>query len=115
MARSGEERGDVLTYVCYGTLGVTAFVLFMFSLISFSSLVYLQSKISRDTIYENETHGYCILYADYNESTTFSYPLIELGRNNVCGFAIYGEIVLTVYALVFIFLPCIKTVFKRDA
>ena len=110
-----EPRGRVTT-ICYGTLGVTAFVLFMFSLISFSSLVYLETKISGQTLYGNETYGHCILYADYNESTTgSSYPLIELGTSNVCGFAIYGEIVLAVYGLIFVFVPCIKVVFRRNA
>lgn len=115
MAASGEGRKGLATSICYVTLGVSAFVLFLFSLISFSSFAYLQTKISRQTVYGNETYGHCILYADFNESTTGSYPLIELGRSNACGFAIYGEIVLAVYALIFVFLPCIKAIFKRDA
>ena len=115
MAETANRRRGRTNSICYGTLRFNAFVLFMFSLISFSSLAYLGAKISRRTVYGNATYGYCILYAHYNETTTCSYPLIELGRSKACGSAIFGEIVLALFGLVFVFVLCVKAALRREA
>ena len=114
MAVTKERRRERVNSFCYGTLVITAFILLVSSFISFSSLVFLEVKISRNTVYGSATYGDCILYADYNETTNGSYPLIELGRSNACSFAIYGESVIALFAAIFVVVPCIKAIFGRE-
>ena len=113
MAPTGDKRRGWVTYTCYVTQVVTAIVLGMSSFISFHSLGNLTIKIRSRTVYGNTPLYNCILYVGYNETTNGSYPLIELGKRNACELVLGGEILLVLFALIFVFVPCIKAYLKR--
>ena len=68
----------------------------------------LTLHVNNETIYNNSTFGDCLLYASDTEDST--YPSIHLGRSQLCAFAIYGELCVTVFALVFFFFLLFKVV-----
>ena len=94
--------------VANGATAVLYLVIFLLSLISFSVFLMKQLHVNNETIYNNSTFGDCLLYASDTEDST--YPSIHLGRSQLCAFVIYGELCVTVFALVFFFFLLFKVV-----
>ena len=90
-------------------IGILFVVVFIFSVICFSTFVYKSSQIN-DTVYGNGTYGRCILYADDVGNASSPWPRIHLGRSNSCLFVIYGELIMCVYTLAFTFAMFFKVI-----
>lgn len=68
-----------------------------------------QLQINNQTIYNNSTFGDCLLYAEPSPVNE-TYPSIHLGRSGLCAFVVYGELCVTIFALVLFFVLSFKVV-----
>jgi hypothetical protein len=90
-----------------GIVSLLFFLIFLCCIIGFFVFLTKQLQVNNLTIYNNDTYGDCLLYADYVED---GLPNIHLGRSGLCGFVIFGELCVTVLVLIVFFVLAFKVV-----
>ena len=95
----------------HAVMTLVYFLLFILALVSMSAFANLHLEIINSDVYGGNTSAYgkCILNA--NPDPDNSYPQIILNNNtNACNYAIVGEAIIAIYALVAIVVMVIKII-----
>ena len=82
------------------------------SITSLSVFAYENNWIHDHSVYNNDTYGYCVLFASYDASRT---PVFQLGENVTCALVIYSLVAIAVVVVVLACGACVRGIFGLAA
>ena len=82
------------------------------SITSLSLFAYENNRIHGNSVYNNDTYGYCVLFASYDESRT---PAFQLGENVTCDLVVYSLVAIAVVVAVLSCGACVRGIFGLAA
>ena len=68
------------------------------SITSLSLFAYENNRVHAHSVYNNDTYGYCVLFATYDESST---PAFRFGDNVTCALVVYSLVAIAVVTALF--------------
>lgn len=115
----GKERHDLLITAkrrvliersLLGTL-LNIFLIIPFLLViagsvtSLSLFAYEDGRVHASSVYNNDTYGYCVLFAEYDASST---PSFRYGEGKTCELVIYSLTAVAITAALFCCGACVR-------